>query len=227
MDKKVISIDRLQLIPPSKKETALHSIYGHEGLKMIRGAGEINNPDLMLIFMNPTKRNVSSFPSWQGLRAPWIGTKRVWRMLGSLNLISPNPLNSICSLPAEKWEEEDALRIYKHIKEQGVYITNLASCTQPDARPLANKVFREYIPIIYDEILSVNPKKIISFGNQVSSMLLQKVISVSSYQNKESEVLEIGGKKFEVYPTYYPVGQGQRNMPRAIRRIKLIINKKN
>ena len=40
-------------------------------------------------------------------------------------------------------------------------------------------------------------------------------------------MLEIGAKKCEVYPTYYPVGQGQRNMPLAINRIIDIIEKMN
>jgi hypothetical protein len=30
-------------------------------------------------------------------------------------------------------------------------------------------------------------------------------------------------RKYKVYPTFYPVGQGTRNMPQAIERIKGII----
>ena len=221
-EKKLIMMKKLQFIPPSQKEKTLYSIYGHKGIEMIRGAGKLNCPDIMLVFMNPTVRNVSSNPKWKGLRAPWIGTKRVWQMLNHLKLINSNNINNIYNLHSEEWNEDCAIRLYKHVADQGMYITNLASCTQPDSRHLSNAIFREYLPVIYNEICAVNPNKIITFGNQISSILIQKPISVSNYQGKELEILDINGKKFNVYPTYYPVGQGQRNMSKAIKRIKLI-----
>ena len=73
------------------------------------------------------------------------------------------------------------------------------------------------------EILLINPKKIITFGNQVSSILLGKPVKVGNYDKKSSgELLRINDKKFFVYPTYYPVGQGIRNMNLAISRIEEI-----
>ncbi|SRR6266511_6475712 len=71
-----------------------------------------------------------------------------------------------------------------------------------------------------------NPKIIFAFGNQVSSILLGKPIKVSAYEGNPptggKEVLKISGKTFDVYPIYYPVGQGRKNMFRAIERMKLI-----
>jgi hypothetical protein len=213
---------KLQLIPPSQREKALHLIYGHKDIEMVRGAGKLNNPDIMLVFMNPTARNISSNPKWKGLRAPWIGTKKVWQMLNQLSLIDSDSLNGICNLRPEEWSEDYAFQVYKHVADRGIYITNLASCTQPDARHLSNAIFREYLPVIHNEIYTINPSKIITFGNQISSILMQKSISVSDYHGKKSEVLETKERKFNVYPTYYPVGQGQRNMPKAIKRIKSV-----
>ena len=206
-------IRKIQL-PLSDKEKQLQKKYGHPDIEMIRGAGKINQPKLMLLFMNPTVRNTSSCPEWSGLRAPWIGTKQVWEILIKLNLINE-------SLVPENWDENTALELYKHIADKGLYITNLVSCTQP-ARSLPNSVFREYLPVFYKEVVLIKPQSIVAFGNQVSSMLLQKTVSVSNYLKKQSEVLTIGDRKFKVYPTYYPVGQGQRNMPKAIERIRLI-----
>jgi hypothetical protein len=57
----------------------------------------------------------------------------------------------------------------------------------------------------------------------VSSILLWKNIKVSDYVGDKYETLIIGKKKYKVYPTFYPVGQGTRNMPLAIERIKKII----
>jgi uracil-DNA glycosylase len=59
-----------------------------------------------------------------------------------------------------------------------------------DARPLPNSVFKEYMEAFRQEISTINPKVIISFGNQVSSVLLDKPITVSSWR-KKPETLHI------------------------------------
>ncbi len=218
-----MKIKDLQITPISSLEKQLHKSYGHSGIEVVRGAGKLHQPELMLVFMNPTTRNVSSSPKWKGLRAPWIGTKQVWQMLIQLKLLKEESVSDIYKLKPEGWTESDALSLYSHIADQSIYITNLASCTQPDARPLKNEIFRDYLPLLRKEIQIIQPKKIITFGNQVSSILLQKTISVSNYLGVESENLVIDGDVFKVFPTYYPVGQGQRNMPKAIKRIQLII----
>lgn len=65
-------------------------------------------------------------------------------------------------------------------------------------------------------------KKIILFGNQVSSIVLNKRISVSEYR-KTSEDLKIEDKVFKCFPVYYPVGNGFFNAPKAIEDLKYII----
>ena len=73
------------------------------------------------------------------------------------------------------------------------------------------------------EMLHVRPRAIIAFGNQVSSILLEKQIRVGDYRTNAHELIKTKRKEFRVYPTYYPVGQGMRNMPKAIARIKNIL----
>ena len=70
-----------------KEYDKLQLKYGDPTLSCIYGAGCIENPDIMFIFMNPTGRNISSIPSWEGLRAPWIGTKQVWDIFENLGLL--------------------------------------------------------------------------------------------------------------------------------------------
>jgi DNA polymerase len=215
----------LQLIDLNKKLDTLHQMHGDPMYSSIYGAGKIDKPHIFLIFMNPTARNVSAKKDWQGLRAPWIGTKDVWRMLFYLGLFSNETLMyKIKAIKPDKWDKTLALQIYNCIAQKDVYITNIAKCTQADARALPNSVFRSYLPTMLEEIERIKPKNIITFGNQVSSILLSKPISVSNYINDEVEKLLIGDKEFNVYPTYYPVGQGMRNMPKAINRIKRIIS---
>ena len=123
-----------------------------------------------------------------------------------------------------EWSENFAQDVYENINNKSVYITNLAKCTQKDARKLNDAVFKKYLKNTLKEIYFINPQKIISFGNQVSSILLNRKIKVSEYKDKGKEVLFIKDKKLDVYPVYYPVGQGARNMNKAIKRIKYILS---
>jgi hypothetical protein len=45
---------------------------------------------------------------------------------------------------------------------------------------------------------------------------------MSNYAKKKKEKLVIKNKEFDVYPVYYPVGQGMRNIKKAVSRIKTI-----
>ncbi len=209
-----------QVIQLHKEYDKLQTKYGDPTLSSIYGAGCINNPEIMFIFMNPTGRNISSTSSWKGLRAPWIGTKQVWDIFVNLGLLQSKIYLKIKSLKSEEWDYDFANEVYTDIQNHSVFITNLGKCTQVDARPLSNSVFKEYLNLMYKEIEIVNPKKIVTFGNQVSSILLNKTISVSNYVDDQKEMLN----GYKIYPTYYPVGQGRRNMPLAVKRIKKILN---
>lgn len=205
-----------------KKFDALQLKHGDKNLNSIYGAGEIKNPRIMFVFMNPTGKNISSIKTWKGLRAPWLGTKNIWNIFNELNLLDENIFNKLILLKQNEWTEEFSNEVYKNIESKNIYITNLAKCTQVDARPLKDSIFKEYLNLIYEEIEFIKPQKIITFGNQVSSILLNKKISVSNYLEIEFEELKIQNL-YSVYPVYYPVGQGRRNQPLAINRIKKIM----
>ncbi len=200
----------------------LHKLYGCFDYSPIYGTGCIKKPKLMFLFMNPTGRNVSANLAWNGLRAPWLDTKNIWHMFYKLGLIKKEQLTYIQNLQLKDWTSDFSEQLYKTISNNNVYITNLAKCTQPDARSLRDCVFKAYLGNIQREILLVRPKQIVSFGNQVSSILLGKSIKVSEYVNNH-EILEIDGNTFKVFPTYYPVGQGMRNLDLAIKRIQTLI----
>ncbi len=173
--------------------------------------------------MNPTGKNNSADPQWKGIHAPRLWTKNVWKIFFAANIISKETFDTIQSMKPRDRTPEFSKKLYQEIADKKVYITNLAKCTQVDARPLHDKVFKEYLKYTLQEIQEINPKKIIAFGNQVSSILLGRPIKVSEYKKDEHEELIIDGKKFRVYPTFYPVGQGMRNMPAAIERIVYVM----
>lgn len=200
----------------------LQQIHGDSSLCAIYGAGKIQSPRFMFIFMNPTSKNIASNPQWNGLRAPWIGTKAVWKLFNGIGALDSALFSLTSTYKPEQWTVSFAQQVYENIEKHGIYVTNLAKCTQIDARPVANRVYHEYLDLMYQEIESVKPEKIVTFGNQVSSLVLQKPVRVSDYTGNAQETLSLG-QKYQVYPTYYPVGQGLRNQAVAVARINSII----
>src|SRR3972149_809751 len=190
---------KLQLDHLKKDVDELQKLHGNPELNAIYGAGCIRMPKILFLFMNLTAKNISSSPDWKGLRAPRIGTNNIWTY-------------------------DFAFSVYDELNKKSVYVTNLAKCTQDDARALKDKVFKDYLDNTLKEICAINPLKIISFGNQVSSILLSKKIQVSNYKSNEKEILKLKNKVFDVFPVYYPVGQGMRNIDKAISRISSIID---
>ena len=99
----------------------------------------------------------------------------------------------------------------------------MGKCTQIDARPLPDSVYKEYLELLRKEIEIINPKVIVLFGNQVSSIVLEEKISVSLCRRKEF-VKTINGKKYKFYSVFYPVGNGRFNIDKSIEDIKWIMN---
>ena len=196
--------------------------FGSINCNSVYGGGKDKNPKLCLVFMNPTAKNIATSKEWKGIRCQWLGTKQVWNFLTNVGLFNKNLNDIIQKIKPKEWSPEFCKDVYKEVSNQQIYITNLAKCTQEDARILPNKIFKEYRNLLLEEIKYVNPKKIILFGNQVSSIVLNKRISVSEYR-KTSEDLKIEDKVFKCFPVYYPVGNGFFNAPKAIEDLRYII----
>ena len=111
--------------------------------------------------MNPTGRNIASKKSWHGLKSPWIGTKNIWDLFYALDLVDEKIYQTIKKIPGPSWTEEFAAEVYANVTKHKVFITNLGKCTQVDARPLPDRVYKEYLDLLLKEIEIVNPKVII------------------------------------------------------------------
>ena len=199
----------------------LQKVHGHPLLDPIISGGCFDNPKICFVFMNPTSRNVASSKEWTSLKAPWIGTKNIWKMFHQLGYLDDDIYEQIQKLMPYEWDYDFAEKVYDNIKRHGLYITNLAKCTQIDAQPLFNEVFKSYLDIFLEELNLINPGIVITFGNQVSSIILKRNIFVSK-QRGENFNLEHKGRIYKVFPTYYPVGQGQRNLHLVIEDIQKI-----
>ncbi len=99
----------------------------------------------------------------------------------------------------------------------------MGKCTQIDARPLPDEVYKKYLNLFKKEMEIVNPKVIILFGNQVSSIVLDEKISVSNVR-KKLFVKKINNKVFNFYSVFYPIGNGSFNVDKSIEDIKWIIS---
>ena len=198
--------------------------YGAKELKAIYNGGCINNPDICFIFMNPTGKNIASNPNWKGRRLPWIGTKNIWKLFYNLDLLDEKIYEEIQKRKPQDWDESFADLVYESVEKHKYFITNLGKCTQTDARILPNSVYTEYAELLLKEIEIINPKIIITFGNQVSSIVLNQNISVSKCR-KQRFVKNIEGKEYKIYPVYYPIGNGMMNIDKAIEDIKFVIEK--
>ena len=204
------------------KYDKLQKKYGAKELDSIYNGGCTENPDICFVFMNPTGRNIASSKGWKGIKSPWIGTKNIWDLFYSLNLVDENIYNKIRSIKGSEWTEEFAEEVYNDVKEHKYFITNLGKCTQVDARELPNEVFKQYVELLKKEIEIVNPKVTILFGNQVSSIVLNKKISVSQCR-KQLFTDNINKKEYKFYAVYYPVGNGRFNIDKSIEDIKWIM----
>ncbi len=203
-----------------KKYDKLQKKYGDPNLDSITFGGCTNNPDVCLVFMNPTARNVTSSKEWKGIKSPWVGTKNVWNLFNQLGVIDDMMYEKIRSIKGSEWTYEFAEEVYKQVADHKFYITNLAKCTQADARVLPNSVYKNYLKLFLEEMDIVNPKVIILFGNQVSSVVLGENISVSQVRKK----VFLLNNKFKCYSVYYPVGNGRFNMDKSIEDILYIMD---
>ena len=197
--------------------------YGAKELTSIYNGGCTDNPDICFVFMNPTGKNIASDPNWKGRRSPWIGTKNIWLLFYRIGLLDEKIYNDIMTKKPQEWNEEFADIVYDDVEKHKYFITNLGKCTQVDARPLSDEVLNKYLDLLLKEIDIVKPRIIITFGNQVSSIILNTKISVSQ-SRKTPYDLNINKTKYKVYPVYYPVGNGIFNIDKAIEDIKWIIN---
>ena len=172
--------------------------------------------------MNPTGKNIASDKSWKGRKSPWLGTKNIWKLFNKVDLLSDNTYNQILEKKPKDWDYDFCDYVYTEIENNKIFITNLGKCTQIDARSLADDVLKQYLNLLLEEIDIIKPKVIVTFGNQVSSIILNKKISVSD-NRKISHDLKVKEDTYKVFPVYYPVGNGIFNIDKSIEDIRWIM----
>ncbi|MDD4547240.1 MAG: uracil-DNA glycosylase family protein [Bacilli bacterium] len=210
----------------NKEYDKLQLEYGSKELHPIYSGGCRKKPLVLFVFMNPTAKNIASFNEWKGRRLPWIGSKNIWKLFYELDLLDKDIYDEIMIRKGKDWDEKFADLVYENVEKHKYFITNLGKCTQIDARPLPDLVFKKYLDLLYKEIDLVRPKIIVTFGNQVSSIVLDENIQVSKCRQVTFKRV-INNIEYNIYPTYYPVGNGMRNIDKTIEDLSKILKKIN
>lgn len=177
-------------------------------LQHIHGFGALN-PNLMLILVNPTYRNLSSDPKYKGARFPFIGVRQFWKVLADGGLIDKK---IAYELPLRKdWSKNDTERIKRELIRNKLFLTNIVKCCYNHSAYPDGKVIKDQIKLLAREIRIVNPKRVVAFGGLVYKTLMGKNIKLSEYWNgsrieKGREI--VSGLNKIVEPCYFPIGRG-------------------
>jgi len=196
----------------------MQTSFGDSNLDAIISGGHTDRPDIALVFMNPTGKNVASSKDWSGLKAPWLGTKNIWSLFRDIGILDEYLYSQIRANKPADWTPEFAAEIYDNLASRRIYVTNLAKCTQTDARPLPDSVYSQYLDLFRQELGIIKPKATVLFGNQVSSIVLDQKISVSQVRK---QLFKRDSHRF--YSVFYPVGNGRFNIEKSIEDLRWIL----
>lgn len=105
-----------------KEFDKLQEKFGSATCNSVYGGGKDKNPDLCLVFMNPTAKNIATSKDWKGIRCPWLGTKQVWKFLADVGLFDKNLNNKIQNMKPKNWSLEFCENVYDEVARQKVYI---------------------------------------------------------------------------------------------------------
>lgn len=216
----------MKLIELWKKVDALSKRFPSK-YNPIMGNGKCFRPKFMLVFINPTKANISSHQGWPTFRAPFIGTKPVWRVLHKAGLLNKQLLSMINVSSA--WSPRFAGIVYQCIAGKGLYLTNIVKWTGDNADlPKADKI-KAFLPLLKKEIEIVNPKYIVTMGLIPFEHLTGHKIKLNEYYKEIMKTkklktydLKIDSKTYQVIPCYFPVGRGEPK--KAVEILKLLKN---
>jgi len=171
-------------------------------LQHIYGFGAIK-PRLMLILVNPTYRNLSSAPDYNGPRFPFIGVRQFWRVLADGRLISKKVAYSL-PLRSE-WNREHTEAVQKELIKNRIFLTNIVKCCYNHANYPPRKVIEDQLRILEEEVSIVKPKQIIAFGELVFKTLTNKLPLLDMLVTR----------------CYFPIGRGNpKKAAEVLRKLK-------
>jgi uracil-DNA glycosylase len=190
-------------------------------LQHIHGFGAAR-PKFMLILINPTHRNLTADPTYQGARFPFVGVRQFWQVLAKGGFTSQTIADQLPK--RSSWKILHTQILQQELLQKRLFITNVVKCCYNHSNYPAKVVIAHQINYLRQEIQIVRLRKIIAFGALVYKILTSQNIILKNYwQNyplKKTDKEIISGLNIPTVPVYFPVGRG--NPAKAIQVIHKI-----
>lgn len=193
-------------------------------LQHIHGFGALN-PNLMLILINPTHKNLSSHPEYVGFRFPFVGVRQFWQVLADGGLINKKITNK---LPLKLgWQAEHTKLMQEELIKNRIFLTNIVKCCYDNSAYPDKIVIKDQLKILSNEIKIVKPKFIVAFGALVFKTLTGNSIVLhehfKDFSKNEIYSENISGLNYPVIPCYFPIGRGNpKKAEQILRQIQRI-----
>ena len=188
----------------------------------IHGAGA-RRPDLMLVLVNPTHRNLSSDPAGEhaaGPRFPFIGVRQFWRVLADGGLIDQKVAAALP--PRAGWRPEHTELVRRELVRNRLYLSNIVKCCYPHGDYPAPEVVRDQLGLLAEEVRLVRPRRIVAFGCLVHRTLTGENVTLSEYwrpgAGRKPAREKLTGLGLPVVPCYFPIGRGNPKKAAAVLR---------
>jgi uracil-DNA glycosylase len=196
------------------------------GHRHVPGAGFVDQPDLMLVFINPTVRNITAHADWPGIRMPFAGKPKLWHILadaGWVNIELPQRIAHLGPTPAM------VELLMKETQQQRLYLTNAVKCVDDGSNlPTTERVTASW-PLLQQEIALVQPKHIVALGLIPFRALTGHSVRLADelWVAEHAEPVAypshpIAGRSYPVFPCYFPTGRG--NPVAATKMLKYLRN---
>jgi len=202
--------------------------YPDSKLRPIVGGGEKNEPVIMFVFINPTKRNIASDPMWKGLRVPWVGISSMWEVFNRAEIIDSQLTQEIKS-SKKYWSTDFTSKVYDYLSSKELYLTNIVKWAGEDAKLPEKTKIKNYLPFLLKEIELVKPRHIVCFGTIPFFGLTNISIKMEEFHThiqENNNVLwnnfAVGDHECKITACYFPVGMGRFNQPKAIEILKKV-----
>ena len=195
--------------------------FPENNLMPVLGNGKLFKPKIMFVFINPTIRNISSAPEWQGSRYPFIGTRQVWQVFNKAGFFDSEMAYRIknkCD-----WSLEFTDKVLNKLEEKSLYLTNIVKWTGQDAALPNKEKIKLFLPVLKREIELVQPEYIVCFGLIPFEALTGEKIKLREYYDKAVTNKKLKFFHYEnakVIPCYFPVGRGCPK--KAVKILKLV-----
>jgi hypothetical protein len=182
------------------------------GYRHVPGGGWTDQPELMLVFINPTVRNITAHADWPGPRFPFAGKPKLWHILAEAGLISADTPQQMAQLGHTPPMVEGLIAA---AREARLYLTNAVKCVDDGSNlPAAERVAAGW-PLLQREIGLVRPRLIVALGlipfgvlTGLSVRLADQLWDAEQGRINFYPSRPIDGRSYPVFPCYFPTGRG-------------------